>query len=207
MSEPTRSVWAVVPVKSFESAKSRLAPVLSPAERERLARSMFEHVLSVLRAASGLSGVLVVTDSSAVADAAVRVGANALLDPRGPRTLADCVDHAVDEVRRRGAGAVVVLVSDLPVVTTTDMDALIERSNRFDVVLVKDRGGEHTNALALRLDKPFRTSFGAGDSYRRHLETAQRLDLSVCELERPSVAFDVDTPEDYADYVRRPPDR
>jgi 2-phospho-L-lactate guanylyltransferase len=112
--------------------------------------------------------------------------------------LAGCVDHGLDEVQRRGAGAAVVLVSDLPEVTQDDVALLVGALSRFDVAIAQDRGGEHTNALALRLVKRFPTSFGAADSFRRHRETAERIGLSVTVLESPSLAFDVDTPEDYA---------
>jgi 2-phospho-L-lactate guanylyltransferase len=198
MSGPDRSIWGVVPVKAFESAKSRLAAVASPEERERLAQSMFEHVISVLRAARELAGVLVVTDSARVAEEAVRTGASAVRDPADANGLADCVDHGLNEVQKRGAGAALVLVSDLPEVTPGDVALLVDALRRFDVAIARDRGGEHTNALALRLETRFPTSFGADDSFRRHSETAERAALSVTVVESPSLAFDVDTPEDYA---------
>jgi 2-phospho-L-lactate/phosphoenolpyruvate guanylyltransferase len=198
MSAPARLVWGVVLAKAFESAKSRLATVVTPEERERLARSMFEHVISVLREAPGLEGVLVVTDSARVGDAAERAGVRAVHDPAGASGLADCVDHGLDEVRRRGGEAAVVLVSDLPEVTVHDVARLVDALNHFDVAIARDRGGEHTNALALRLETRFHTSFGAADSFHRHCESARRTGLSLTVLESPSLAFDVDTPEDYA---------
>jgi 2-phospho-L-lactate guanylyltransferase len=198
MTATARSVWAIVPVKAFESAKSRLAAVLSPDERVRLAESMFHHVISVLRAAPDVAAVLVVTDSARVAEASVLAGARAARDPAGALSLADCVDHGIDEVRRRDGDAAVVLVSDLPSVTVDDVGALVDALRGFDVAIARDHGGEHTNALALRLEKRFPTSFGAVDSFRRHRETAERMGLSVSSIESPSLAFDVDTAEDYA---------
>lgn len=203
MNGPERSIWGVVPVKAFESAKSRLAAVASPEERERLAQSMFEHVISVLRATRELEGVLVVTDSARVADAAARSGARAVHDPTGARGLADCVDRGLDEARQLGASAALVLVSDLPEVDANDIALLIDALSRSDVVIARDQGGEHTNALALRLQPRFPTSFGAADSFRRHSETAKRAGLSLTVLESRSLAFDVDTPEDYARLNRK----
>jgi 2-phospho-L-lactate guanylyltransferase len=202
MSALTRSAWGIVPVKAFESAKSRLAPVLSTHEREQLAQSMFDHVISVLRASPDLSGVVVVTDSTRVADAANRALAHTIHDPEGTKSLADCVDRGIEEARTRNADDAVVLVSDLPEVTIGDVALLVETLKRFDVAIARDRGGEHTNALALRLETHFPTSFGAADSFRRHCDTATRLGLSVSAIESPSLAFDVDTPEDYARLYR-----
>jgi 2-phospho-L-lactate guanylyltransferase len=198
MSEPARAIWGVVPVKAFESAKSRLASVLSPEDRERLAESMFHHVVSVLRAASDLRGVLVVTDSARVADASARLGADVVNDPAGASSLADCVERGLDEVQRRDGDAAVILVSDLPAVAHADVAELARALARFDVAIARDRGGEHTNALALRLEHRFRTSFGAEDSFRRHCASAKQAGLSLSVVESTSLAFDVDTPDDYA---------
>ena len=57
-------VWAVVRVKRFTNAKSRLAsPVLGCGERRELARRMFEDVLEALsRCQDVLAGTIVVTD-------------------------------------------------------------------------------------------------------------------------------------------------
>jgi 2-phospho-L-lactate guanylyltransferase len=197
MTDPGHPVWGVVPVKSFETAKSRLVPVLSADDRRELARAMFAHVLEVLGASPALSGVLVVTDSADVAHAAERLGASAVRDPEAVTSLADCVDYALHELERRGATTAVVLLSDLPHVTQDDVAELVERSMRFDVVLAPDKDGDHTNALALRLGLGFHTSFGTANSLSRHRETAERAALSVSVFESPTVAFDVDTPEDY----------
>jgi 2-phospho-L-lactate guanylyltransferase len=204
------SVWAVVPVKSFETAKSRLAGFLNAGDRAALAREMLAHVLSVLSATQALVGVVVVTDSPRVADAARAGGAVPVFDPRpGPNgarssatLLRDCVDFGLEEIRARGATAGLVLMSDLPLLTVGSVHALLRELERFDVVIARDASGQHTNALALRLGTPFPTSFGSPDSFERHAETASRANLSLSVLavptpEHDALAFDVDTPEDY----------
>ena len=61
MSRSSLRLWGVVPVKPFGVAKRRLAPLLSPEERSRLARAMFEDVLSSIAGAPSLVGLTVVT--------------------------------------------------------------------------------------------------------------------------------------------------
>ena len=51
-------VWACVPVKEFTGAKSRLSALLSPAQREILAETMLEDVLSALAGATRLAKAL-----------------------------------------------------------------------------------------------------------------------------------------------------
>jgi len=194
------SVWAVLPVKRFEAAKSRLAPILSGTERAALARSMFEHVMGVLGRSPSLSGVVVVTDSDGVASVA---GGRAIVlrDPPGSTGLADPVDFALREVGERGATGAVVFVSDLPNITEADVARMLGELAHCDLVLAPDGGGSHTNALAVRPGLGFRTSFGHDESLRLHRDQAARAGLSVRLVESATLAFDVDTPEDYARLV------
>ena len=54
-------VWAAVPVKQFTGAKTRTGAVLTAAQREKLAATMLEDVLSALAGATRLAGILVNT--------------------------------------------------------------------------------------------------------------------------------------------------
>src|SRR5215470_2649869 len=55
------SIWAIVPVKPFNRAKSRLEKALDPARREAFAISTFEHSLEILTSVKGIGGVMVVS--------------------------------------------------------------------------------------------------------------------------------------------------
>src|SRR5215213_1577256 len=52
---------AVVPVKSLDQAKTRLASILSPEERALLARDMLSHVLDALLSSTDIDGVAVIS--------------------------------------------------------------------------------------------------------------------------------------------------
>src|SRR5258708_23597546 len=55
------NIWAIIPVKPFNRAKSRLAPILSPEQRAALAEQMFRHSLEILSSVKQIGGVLVVS--------------------------------------------------------------------------------------------------------------------------------------------------
>src|ERR687883_499898 len=55
---------AIVPVKSFGSAKQRLGDLLGQGSREALAQAMFSDVLASLRRVKGLDSIAVVTDDA-----------------------------------------------------------------------------------------------------------------------------------------------
>jgi 2-phospho-L-lactate guanylyltransferase len=191
------TTWAVVPVRSFETAKSRLSGILDAQARESLARNMFDHVLRVLSATPGVAGIAVVTDSDRVAAVARAGGAVSVFDPPSAGALSDCVDCGLRDIAERGATTGLVLMSDLPALTVDSVEGLLRELDRFDVVVVRDTSGQHTNALGLRLGTPFRTSFGRPDSFEHHCASAKHARLSLSTPDSEAVAFDVDTPGDY----------
>lgn len=188
-------VWALVPVKSFARAKSRLAGVLGPAERESLARAMFEHVLGVLTSSEEIAGVTVVTDGDDVAMLARAMGAAVMRDAASP-PLGAIVDAALADLGDRGAGGVLVLMSDLPLLEPADVRDMVASMRGLGVVVAPDLEGEGTNALGLTPPGLLRTSFGTRDSAHRHLQGAAAAGLRAGIHECPGIAFDIDEPED-----------
>jgi len=188
-------VWALVPAKSLERAKSRLSGSLGAVERADLARAMLEHVLSVLAASGKIDGVMVVTDGEGVAELARARGAVAVRDAASP-PLGAIVDAALAELRARGAGSALVLMADLPLLTPGDVGQLVARMAEVDVVAAPDLRGEGTNALGLAPPDRLRTSFGTRDSFDRHLRTAEAAGLALGVHRSDGLAFDVDEPAD-----------
>ncbi len=187
-------VWALVPVRRFTEAKSRLAPALSPRARAQLARGLFDHVLGTLDAQGQLAGVLVATDGEDVAKAARARGAATLRDGP-PQGLGRVVDRGLAQLASRGASRALVLMGDLPLLSTADLDAALEAMARFAVVIAPDAEDRGTSALGLALPAAFPTSFGLWDSFYRHRASASGRALSLVVLRREGLARDVDTPD------------
>ena len=74
-------MWAIVPLKSPDTAKSRLAQVLSPEQRRALFFELARRVLTALQETSGISQVAVVTASEEVARFAQGFDAMILREP------------------------------------------------------------------------------------------------------------------------------
>jgi 2-phospho-L-lactate guanylyltransferase len=192
------SLWALVPVKGFAEGKSRLKPALSDEARREFARSLFDHVLEAL---SGVvDRALVCTDSSEVAKAAARHHAEVRHDPPAASSLATIVDGGLADLASRGAHAGLVLMADLPRLTSEDVRQLVAPLRDHQLVMVRAQDGHHTNALALSPPDCLRTAFGRADSFAAHLRAASAASLRVCILDNSRVAFDVDGPEDHAEW-------
>ncbi|MFO0759200.1 MAG: 2-phospho-L-lactate guanylyltransferase [Byssovorax sp.] len=189
--------WALIPVKAFSQAKSRLAPALGPRERALFARSLFEHVLGALAPCAELGGVLVVTACPEVAAVARAHGAEVATDAV-PEGLGLIVDGGLAALAARGAGSALVLMSDLPRLETAEIRRLLDLLRSNDLVLSPDERDEGTNALGLSPVDRIETLFGRADSFARHCQRAKDLGLTPAILRSPGLGFDIDGPDDLA---------
>lgn len=189
-------VWALVPVKCFGRGKSRLAGVMGPASRARFTRALLRHVLSVLAQCGELAGTVVVTDCSAVEAVARHHGAAVLRDDC-IGSLGAIVDGALARLASRGARAAIVLMSDLPLLTPSEVHAMVHALQAADVVLAPDLRDMGTNALGVAPPDRFPSCFGRADSFQRHVDVARQRGDLVTVRRSHGLAFDVDAPSDY----------
>lgn len=190
--------YAVIPVKSFASAKRRLAPILNTPERARLARLMLEDVLDAVRAAADLDGFVVVScDADALALAAAR----------GGRTLPETREFGLGRAVETGlawlagtARGALVIPTDIPHLPARTIEAVIGKTEDGGIVLVPaiDDGG--TNLLSLRPCHLMKPLFGSG-SFHRHrfcaLGTGAAMRIHVC----PKAGYDLDRPRDLETFL------
>jgi 2-phospho-L-lactate guanylyltransferase len=190
-------VRIIVPHRGLEAAKTRLAPVLDPGEREALARRLLTRVLGVAREAS--DDVVVISPSEALRPI-VEAGGARLAVQRG-MGLNDGLEQARGEAIADGARALAVLHGDLPNLSAADIEAFVTAiPTDGGVAIAPDRGGTGTNGLAQSPADAIRFEFGAG-SFARHLAAAAAAGLEVVAVERPGLAFDLDTPADLARWL------
>jgi 2-phospho-L-lactate guanylyltransferase len=196
------AVHVVVPMKPLSRAKSRLAPRLSPAERHDLALLMLHAVLSTLDTARPLvQAVWVISSDALVLRAAHAHGAHGLHDPTSELNAA--LELAKGHAAAQGAGALLVLPADMPLLSSSDVGGLVaallapptSSHSRGICVLAPNEDASGTNALGLTLPTPMACQFGPA-SFAQHQASAERLGLELRLYRSPTLAFDVDTPAD-----------
>lgn len=198
---PEADIWAVVPVKGFNSAKTRLAGILRPEERNQLSRAMMADVLSVLLASNRLTGTLVVTSDEEVASTAVAAGARVFREP-GNQGPASAVTTAAQWLAARGCQGIVGIMSDLPAVTRSEIDELLTSHGDLPAVtLAPSRDGIGTNAVVCSPPDIIGLSFGA-DSLANHLQNAKRRGIQPNIINLPGLGLDLDQPEDLLIFMK-----
>lgn len=192
-------IWAIVPVKPFLRSKSRLAGVLTPEERVSLSHDFLAHTLDVLARVPAITQTLVISRDSQAIALAHEHKAHTVTEAGAP-DLNKALRRATEAALALGAKAVLILPTDLPLISVTDVQALIANGDDQPlVVIAPDRHERGTNALFVRPPGLIEYAFGE-DSFRKHRERAAQAnaELHICRL--PGTALDVDLPEDWATY-------
>jgi len=196
----TGRVWAVIPVKRFAAAKTRLSPVLDADERAELARLMFEDVIQAVTACSvALDGTLVITIDTEAAAQARR---------RDAFVLGDVSERGVNDALSRGlryleatADGVIVVPSDIPQIASpalVESAAAIATGPAVALVCAADDGG--TNLFASRPLGLIKPQFGPR-SFEQHRRAALQAGVAVRTLHLPGLSLDIDRPEDLSRFL------
>ena len=190
------NTWVVVLIKDFDSAKQRLSPAMGASSRRALAR---RNARRAVEAASAGDNVLVVAGGDEVAEIAATWGAEVLVEPReeGQNVAAR---RGINRAMEKGAEAVLVLSSDLPLVTAQAVREILDAGARHAAPVVVaaaaiGRGG--TNALYLRPPEAIGLHFG-DDSLAKFREDAESRGLRFVIHHSDAMGLDLDEPSDLA---------
>ena len=187
---------AILPVKRFDAAKQRLGGALAGGTRRALAQAMFTDVLSALRRSRALEQILVVTAEPVVDQIARGEGIRVLHDDREAGQSAAAV-RGLAEARAGGFDRALLVPGDTPLLDAGELDDVLALAAGAGaaVVVVPDRHGDGTNALVLHPPHAIEPSFGPG-SRARHEAAARAAGVELRVETVPTLAIDVDTPED-----------
>jgi 2-phospho-L-lactate guanylyltransferase len=198
----------LLPVKRFANSKHRLAGLLSPEQRQQLARAMFEDVWQTVTSWIGSGGsdverLLVITEEPEVlercrqAPAALKVLGIA---EQAPVSHTESTRQGTAHAIGMGVRTLISVPIDTPAVTGEDLSELVELSRQYEVVVVPSGDGTGTNALVRTPPDAITAHFGP-DSCRRHIEDAQT-NFQKYRLRRlPNLAADIDTPEEARQFL------
>ncbi len=185
------TVTAVLPFRSIDSAKSRMAPLLSVEERREFSARLLERTLLALGRAARIGRVVLVSPDP-LARALARSGGHEALDDGGVELNA-AIALGVRHAAKSGASAVLVLPVDLAEVSPANIDELLGGWSGTKPGLLESPDGG-TSALLVPLPSDFAPQFGA-NSAAAHRNELSRAGAEVEVLSSP-LAADLDTPDD-----------
>jgi 2-phospho-L-lactate guanylyltransferase len=189
--------FAIVPVKRFENAKTRLSSMLDTEDRIRLSSLMLEDTLQILSVAPSLTQVIIVSADKRADEIATKYGAKFLPEEKekGVNSAVALADGYCME--KEAADATMVIPHDLPLLDTIVISKACELAEKEStcIVICPSVRYDGTNML-LRKPPSVIGTFYETDSYNMHVRTAIKLGIPVKPLLSKSLMYDIDTPED-----------
>jgi 2-phospho-L-lactate/phosphoenolpyruvate guanylyltransferase len=187
----------LIPCKSLDTGKSRLSECLDPAERRVLCSQLLTGTLQRAVELAPPSRIRVVTCDADASGIASRYRIAQTPDPgRGLNAALDAGRSAL-LAATKADDALLVLPIDLPFGSSDAIANMLSRSS--EIVIAPDESGTGTNLLLLRAAALRRLPFAYGiDSYAAHLAAARALGVSIETVRDWRLAFDIDTPAQYA---------
>jgi 2-phospho-L-lactate/phosphoenolpyruvate guanylyltransferase len=185
---------AVVPVKRFAVAKSRLAPGVEETRKPQLVAAMVADVLEAIGEARLVERTIVVSHEPRAAELAAAAGAELLSDFEDASHSAAALAGIV-AAEAAGAECVALLPGDCPLLDPRELDKMLTGVPDPYVAVIPDRHGTGTNALVLAPPSAIEPAFGEG-SRERHVAAAKAAGIPYGVEELPSLGLDLDTPAD-----------
>jgi 2-phospho-L-lactate guanylyltransferase len=192
----------LVPVKNLSAAKQRLAAVLDQPARTELAQTMLHDVVAALAAWQRRPACALVTSDPFALGLAREYDFEIIPDPANPGETG-AIEMATNLCVTRGIDSTLVIPADIPLIQASELDEILAHAPEEGTVLAPAADGRGTNAAFRRPANLFPLRFG-NDSFKPHLASAQATGKPCVVLQLPSVALDVDNPEDLQQLLAHP---
>lgn len=186
----------LIPVKSLEKSKQRLADRLTPEQRIDLGLAMLTDVLAETR---GWPARFLVTPDPRASELARSFGVETIFE-NGEGNLNTALAAGTTHAVAAGVRRLLVLPADVPAVVRADLCTLFDY--REAVVVASSADGGTAGMLRSPPDV-MATAFGEGSALL-HLKAAAVAGLSVRHVRVESLLLDVDDFEDLAHLARMP---
>ncbi|GHO42557.1 2-phospho-L-lactate guanylyltransferase [Ktedonospora formicarum] len=184
---------ALIPVKHLSGVKTRLSRHLTLEQRSSLVLDMLHRVIDALHASQVLASIAVVSADEEVLTYARRWGAHGLTEgrPGHNQALTNAAQHLVNY----NTDMLLTLSADLPLLRARDIQAMVEQSESYPVVLAPSRDGTGTNAMLARPPLIIPYVFGV-NSLQHYIAQARAHNLSHTLYHSLGTELDIDTIED-----------
>ena len=186
-------IGAIIPVKTFSRAKTRLN--LSQEKTEKICEVMLESVLHNVTRSELIEKTVLVSKDEKALQIGKKFGALGVYD-ESEQGVNSAVLLADDYFSKEGFDASMVFPQDIPLIQPEDVQTLYQmRTSERCVLVVPSRKFDGTNALFRTPTNVMETHYDE-DSYKIHLNTAEKRDARSALVLIRRIMLDIDDQSD-----------
>ncbi|MCE9652167.1 MAG: 2-phospho-L-lactate guanylyltransferase [Nitrosarchaeum sp.] len=186
-------IAAIIPVKTFSLAKTRLDLTLQ--QKEELCKIMLEEIIHTLSISPQINKIVIVTKE----EKAIQIGEkyNTVIIPdNDEKSVNNAVALADKYLLENQFDASIVFPQDIPFIKTQDIDFMLNYKTPPNfAIVVPSRRFDGTNAL-VRMPTDLMITHYDEDSYKIHMSTAKEHTRNVALVFVKRIMWDVDNIED-----------
>jgi 2-phospho-L-lactate guanylyltransferase len=184
---------AIIPVKTFSNAKTRLE--LSSIQKEKICEIMLEEILQTLSISPQIDKIIVITKDEKAIEISKKFDTIQIMD-NNESGVNDAVALADDYLLKNNFDTSIVFPQDIPYIKTQDIEFILKfKGDSNFAIIVPSRRFDGTNALVRNPVNLMKTHYDE-DSYKIHMSVAKEKtrDTSMVFVKR--IMWDVDSMED-----------
>ena len=186
-------IAAIIPVKTFSNAKTRLD--ISSHQKEELCKIMLEEILSTTSISPQIEETIIVTKEKKAIEIGKKSSATIIEDEK-EESVNSAVALADKYLLENNFDASIVFPQDIPYIKTQDIDFMLNyKSPPNFAIIVPSRRFDGTNALVRMPVNLMKTHYDE-DSYKIHMNTAKEHTLNVAMIFVKRIMLDVDNMKD-----------
>ena len=186
-------IGAIIPVKTFSRAKTRLN--LSQEKTEKICEAMLESVLQNVTRSPLIEKTVLVSKDEKALGIGKKFGAHGIYD-ESEQGVNSAVLLADNYFSQEGFEATMVFPQDIPLIQAEDVGTLYQmRTSSRCVLVVPSRKFDGTNALFRTPTNVMETHYDE-DSYKIHMNTAEKRNASSALVLIRRIMLDIDDQSD-----------
>ena len=186
-------IAAIIPVKTFSNAKTRLQ---LPTEKvEELCKIMLEEILQTISMSPKIEKIILVTKEEKAVEIGKKFNTITIIDEK-EEGVNQAVLLADKYLLENNFNASIVFPQDIPLIKTQDIDFMLKHQLHPNfAIIIPSRKFDGTNAL-VRMPIDLMKTHYDNDSYRNHMKTAKEHTMNVAMVFVNRIMCDVDDKED-----------
>ena len=186
-------IAAIIPVKTFSNAKTRLK--LPRDKVEELCKIMLEEILQVLSISPKIEKIILITKEEKAIKIAEKYNTVTIIDQK-EESVNQAISLADEYLLKNNFNASIIFPQDIPYIKTQDIDFMLKHQMHPNfAIIVPSRKFDGTNALVRMPINLMKTHYD-DDSYRKHMITAKEHTLNVAMIFVKRIMLDVDDQDD-----------